>query len=93
MTDVWQGPEERPDSGPTQPTHPPWVTSPPPAPSHHRSLVRLPVAIVAVLMLVAVAVGTLVGHGLWSSNGRVASLQSAPSGSGDSPTPQAKSSG
>ncbi len=83
MTYGWQGPEQRQESGPTQPTNPPWVTLPPPPPPVDKGpRVRMPVAIVAVLMLVAVAVGTVVGHGLWSSNGRVASLQSASSGSG-----------
>ena len=84
MTDAWQGAHEPPESGPQQPTSPSWVTAPPPAPTHHRSKARLPVAIVALLMVVAVVVGTLVGHGLWSSSGRAASLQSASSDSGGS---------
>ena len=84
MTDAWQGAHEPPDSGPEQPTYPSSVIAPPPPPTHHRSQARLPLAIVALLMVVAVVVGTLVGHGLWSSRGRAASLQSASSGSGGS---------
>ena len=79
----WQGPEEQAENEPAQPTHPPWESpdQAPPLPVHHRRRVRMPVAIVAVLMLVAVAVGTVAGHGLWSSKSGLASLQSATSGS------------
>jgi S1-C subfamily serine protease len=36
---------------------------------------RMPLALVAVLMVVAVAIGTIVGHGLWSSKSSAAAAQ------------------
>lgn len=43
---------------------------------------RMPLALVAVLMVVAVAIGTIAGHGLWSSKSSAAAAQNLPIPSG-----------
>jgi S1-C subfamily serine protease len=60
---------------------PPSPFSPSPTPHGRRG--RLPLAVVTLLMVVAVAIGAAIGHGLWGTSGNVAALRSASSGSGN----------
>jgi S1-C subfamily serine protease len=70
-----------------QPAASPWMVAPPPPtppPAQRQRRARLPVATVALLMAAATGLGTVIGHGLWSSRTGFTALQSTPSSSGSS---------